>query len=109
MDHKNIVKAYEVFFHRKQIYLVLELCDGGDLYSKAPYSEAQSHKIVKDLLSAIRYMHDQRVVHRDLKFENIMFESKAPDADIKVIDFGLSKKFLNDKQKYMTEGVGVSE
>lgn len=58
------------------------------------------------ILSAVRYMHDHNVVHRDLKFENIMFESKHPDATIKVIDFGLSKKFLGEPG-FMTERVGT--
>jgi calcium-dependent protein kinase len=47
-------------------------------------------------------MHDHAIVHRDLKFENIMFEDDRPDASIKVIDFGLSKKFLG-QPGYMTE------
>jgi calcium-dependent protein kinase len=51
-------------------------------------------------------MHDHGVVHRDLKFENIMFESQHPEAMIKVIDFGLSKKFVGETG-YMTERVGT--
>lgn len=58
------------------------------------------------ILQAIRYMHDHGVVHRDLKFENIMFESTAPGATIKIIDFGLSKKFIG-KTGTMTERVGT--
>ena len=45
-------------------------------------------------------------VHRDLKFENIMFENKREDAQIKIIDFGLSKKFLDNRIGVMHEGVG---
>jgi len=107
MDHPNIVKLHEVFNHRKQIYLILELCDGGDLYTRLPYTEKDSAYIVGKLLSAIKYMHDHLIVHRDLKFENIMFENKDPGAEIKVIDFGLSKKFATDKLGFMREGVGT--
>lgn len=71
-----------------------------------PYSEKQSAKIIGKLLSAISYMHNHNISHRDLKFENIMFESSDPDAEIKLIDFGLSKK-IDGKTKYMTEGVGT--
>jgi calcium-dependent protein kinase len=67
-----------------------------------PYSERESARHVASLLSAINYMHDHAIVHRDLKFENIMFEDDRPDASIKVIDFGLSKKFLG-QPGYMTE------
>jgi len=107
MDHPNIVKAHEVYSHKRQIYLILELCDGGDLYTKLPYTEKHAGLIVGKLCSAIKYMHDHGIVHRDLKFENIMFENKGEDAEIKVIDFGLSKKFLDKKIGVMHEGVGT--
>ena len=81
MDHPNIVKAHEVYTYKKQIYLVLELCDGGDLYTRQPYSEREAAKIVAKLLSAVKYMHDHNIVHRDLKFENIMFEDNSDDAE----------------------------
>jgi serine/threonine protein kinase len=45
-----------VFDNKRQIYIVLELCDGGDLYTRAPYSEKASASIVAKLLSAIKYM-----------------------------------------------------
>eukprot|EP00551_Chaetoceros_affinis_P005609 CAMPEP_0203673750 /NCGR_PEP_ID=MMETSP0090-20130426/13623_1 /ASSEMBLY_ACC=CAM_ASM_001088 /TAXON_ID=426623 /ORGANISM="Chaetoceros affinis, Strain CCMP159" /LENGTH=524 /DNA_ID=CAMNT_0050539461 /DNA_START=225 /DNA_END=1799 /DNA_ORIENTATION=+ len=106
LDHPNIVKAYEVYETSVNIYLVLEHCSGGDLYSRVPYNEKESAKIVGKLVSAITHMHRHDISHRDLKFENVMFESKAPDAEIKLIDFGLSKKVINGK-KYMTEGVGT--
>ncbi|CAJ1936173.1 unnamed protein product [Cylindrotheca closterium] len=107
MDHPNIVKAHEVYNHKKQIYIILELCDGGDLYTRLPYSEMEAGYISGKLLSAIKYMHDHGIVHRDLKFENIIFESPHPKAEIKVIDFGLSKKFGNQATGVMHEGVGT--
>jgi serine/threonine protein kinase len=64
-DHPNIVKAHEVFNHKKQIYIILELCDGGDLYTRLPYSEMEAAYISGKLLSAIKYMHDHGIVHRD--------------------------------------------
>jgi len=106
LDHPNIVKAYEVFEKKSQIYIVMELCSGGDLYKRLPYSERDAAKISGKLISAIKYMHDNNIVHRDLKFENIMFENNSPDAEIKVIDFGLSTKFLPE-DRFMTEGVGT--
>jgi len=109
LDHPNIVKAFEVFENKNQkIYIVMELCSGGDLYRRLPYSEKEAAKISGKLLSAIAYMHDNDVVHRDLKFENIMFENNTPEAEIKVIDFGLSRKFLpEERTRTMTEGVGT--
>lgn len=109
---------------------MLELCDGGDLYTRSPYSEYQAAHILAQVLSAINYMHSHGVVHRcvaivmavksdarftttddslgprDVKFENIMFENQKIDAEVKIIDFGLSKKFLG-RPSYMTERVGT--
>jgi len=93
IDHPNVVKALEVYYSHKQIYVVMEFCSGGDLYSRQPYSEQQSAKITTKLLSALAYLHKRNISHRDLKFENIMFESNAENAEIKLIDFGLSKKY----------------
>jgi serine/threonine protein kinase len=89
----------------------VEDCCGGDLYERCdPYSEQDTARIVTKLLSAVAYMHMKGVVHRDLKFENILFENKRKDANIKLIDFGLSKKFKQTKHGnslVMTELVGT--
>eukprot|EP00586_Coscinodiscus_wailesii_P001329 CAMPEP_0172488470 /NCGR_PEP_ID=MMETSP1066-20121228/17993_1 /TAXON_ID=671091 /ORGANISM="Coscinodiscus wailesii, Strain CCMP2513" /LENGTH=527 /DNA_ID=CAMNT_0013255701 /DNA_START=77 /DNA_END=1660 /DNA_ORIENTATION=- len=105
LDHPNIVKAYDVFERKRQIFMIMEYCSGGDLYQRVPYTESQAAKVIKCLLSAIAYMHSKGVAHRDLKFENVMFESEKPNAEIKLIDFGLSKKF--GRNETMSEGVGT--
>eukprot|EP00804_Cyclotella_cryptica_P025322 CCRYP_012420-RH/>CCRYP_012420-RH protein AED:0.47 eAED:0.47 QI:0/-1/0/1/-1/1/1/0/185 len=108
LDHPNIVKAYEVYETPRNIYVLMEYCSGGDLYARAPYTENAAASLMAQLASAIAHMHKHNVVHRDLKCENIMFESKEdPMARIKVLDFGLSKKFLPGMSKVMTEGVGT--
>jgi len=106
LDHPNIVKAYEVYESTINIYLVLENCSGGDLYSRGPYSEKAAAKIVGKLLSAIVHMHQHGCTHRDLKYENVMFESRAKDAEIKLIDFGLANK-AKAGDTLMTAGVGT--
>ena len=104
MDHPNIVKLHEVITFKKQIFLVQELCDGGDLYTRLPYTEHESAYITGKLLSAVKYMHDHAIVHRDLKFENIMFESNSPDSEVKLIDFGLSKKYTQGDKMQQVVG-----
>mmetsp|Transcript_1637 Transcript_1637/g.2346 ORF Transcript_1637/g.2346 Transcript_1637/m.2346 type:complete len:597 (+) Transcript_1637:176-1966(+) len=106
MDHPNIVKANEVYVYKKQIYIIMQACEGGDLYTRSPYSERGAARITAQILSAITYMHGHGIVHRDIKYENIMFESDEPDSQVKVIDFGLSKKFV-DKPGVMTDRVGT--
>lgn len=61
---------------------------------------------MKQILSAITYLHSQNVVHRDLKPENIVFESKKKDANLKIIDFGTSRRFDNN-EKPMSKIVGT--
>ena len=107
LDHPNIVKAYEVYETKRNIYVVMEYCAGGDLYSRAPYTEDQAAYLMNQLCSAIAHMHKHKVTHRDLKCENIMFESKDPLAFIKVLDFGLSRKFVPGMSELMNEGVGT--
>lgn len=98
LDHPNIIKVYETYKLNNRKAMVLELCTGGDLYTRHPYSEKQAAKIIKECLSAISYLHSHKVIHRDIKYENIMFESKKTDARVKLIDFGLSKCFWHNNQ-----------
>lgn len=69
MDHPNIVRALETYDYRNNSSIVLELCEGGDLYTRDPYSEADALRICTSLLSAIEYMHYRNICHRDLKYE----------------------------------------
>lgn len=104
LDHPHIVKAMETFDYKDRLYLVLELCSGGDLYTRDPYTEDQACTIVHAVLDAVAYMHARGITHRDLKFENIMFSTPSSDS-VKVIDFGLSKKYSHDE--HLTETVGT--
>jgi len=79
LDHPNIVKPIEVFesTQNRQLFVVMELCSGGDLYSRDPYTESQAASIVGKVLSALTYMHSRNIIHRDIKYENIMFENQG--------------------------------
>jgi calcium-dependent protein kinase len=99
LDHPNIVRLEEVYESHNEIYLVQELCPGGELFDRLDeqpgyrYTEAECARLVKQMLSAVRYLHSKGIIHRDLKLENFLFSSKAKDSDLKMIDFGLSKHF----------------
>ena len=60
--------------------------------------------IIFKIVSAVQYLHENKIVHRDLKAENIMLESNEPDADIKIIDFGLSKKYNSNQKMHAKTG-----
>lgn len=53
LDHPNIVRPHEVYTQRKQIYLVMELCDGGDLYTRSPYTEKQAGRITSKFVVVV--------------------------------------------------------
>lgn len=101
VDHPNIIKFYEAYQDQKYFHFVIEYWGGGELFTvlskNGPPSEKESIKIIRKLCSAIAHLHDKDICHRDLKPENILFENKEPDAEIKLIDFGLSTFALNDR------------
>jgi len=96
LQHNNIISLQEVFDEEDNIYLVLELVTGGELFdqivSRGTYTEADAANIIRQILEAIAYMHDHGVAHRDLKPENLLLALPNSN-EIKITDFGLSKDF----------------
>uniref|UniRef100_A0A8D0B490 Calcium/calmodulin-dependent protein kinase type IV n=1 Tax=Salvator merianae TaxID=96440 RepID=A0A8D0B490_SALMN len=95
LSHPNIIKLKEIFETPAEISLVLELVTGGELFDriveKGYYSERDAANAVKQILEAVAYLHANGIVHRDLKPENLLYATPAPDAPLKIADFGLSK------------------
>ncbi len=118
LDHPNVIKLHEYFFdgdtvlESSNLYLVMELCEGGELFDRlhaqegSHYSEARAAHIVSMMLSSIAYIHNRGITHRDLKLENFLFESRADDSNLKLIDFGLSARY-QPRFKRMTTMVGT--
>eukprot|EP01136_Pigoraptor_vietnamica_P021636 Opistho-1_new@71988 len=91
--HPNIVALRDVFETPEKLFLVMELCTGGELLDKlqeGPLSEEDARPIVRQLARGIAYLHDLGVIHRDLKPSNILFQS-AGSNEVKICDFGYSK------------------
>lgn len=88
-----------------------ELCLGGELFDRLDeqpdyhYTEAECARLVKQMLSAVRYLHSRGIIHRDLKLENFLFSSTATDSELRMIDFGLSKHFRYGEVQH--EAVGT--
>jgi len=79
----------------------MEYCDGPDLFTyvekrKFKLSEEHACKLIHQLSTAIFYLHEYNIVHRDLKPENILTTSEGDDAQIKLLDFGLSRILPTD-------------
>jgi len=99
MDHPNIIKLFETFGDHRNIYLVMELCVGGELFDRiieaGSFTEMQAAVLMQQITRAVYYMHQNNICHRDLKPENFLFVTKDPieKNTLKIIDFGLSCKF----------------
>lgn len=88
----------DVFESDKNVYIVTDLCEGKDLFQlycerNETMREQDAAVLMKTVLKALIHCHSNNIVHRDIKLENIMFNSDdiTDFSDIKIIDFGLSK------------------
>jgi len=103
MDHPNIIKLFETFEDHRNIYLIMELSLGGELFDRiidaGHFTEVQAATLMQQIFRAIYYMHENKVCHRDLKPENFLFSSKDPIEKclLKIIDFGLSCVYTADQ------------
>ncbi|XP_045793594.1 CDPK-related kinase 7-like [Trifolium pratense] len=101
--HKNLVQFYEAYEDDENVYVVMELCKGGELLDKilsrgGKYSEEDARVVLIQILSVVAYCHLQGVVHRDLKPENFLFSSEDENSALKAIDFGLSDYVKPDER-----------
>ncbi|RLM60394.1 hypothetical protein C2845_PM14G19740 [Panicum miliaceum] len=90
------------------VHLVMELCEGGELFdrivARGHYSERAAANLFRTIVDVVQLCHSNGVIHRDLKPENFLFANKSEDSPLKVIDFGLSV-FFNPGDRF-TEVVG---
>eukprot|EP00826_Nyctotherus_ovalis_P019615 TRINITY_DN1606_c0_g1_i2.p1 TRINITY_DN1606_c0_g1~~TRINITY_DN1606_c0_g1_i2.p1 ORF type:complete len:240 (-),score=66.85 TRINITY_DN1606_c0_g1_i2:74-793(-) len=101
VDHPQIIRMYEWFEDKSNIYIVMDLCQGGELFDKISsvghFTEQVAAKLFKDMMSAVNYCYDRKICHKDLKPENFMFHNKDDLSSVKLIDFGLSQIFEDPK------------
>ena len=95
-QHPNIIQLYDVFENINYFYIIMEYCSGGDLFSYLEkrnfrLPENQACKFMHKMCAAIYYIHQYGIAHRDLKPENVLMTSKDENADLRILDFGLSK------------------
>ncbi|CAG9312643.1 unnamed protein product [Blepharisma stoltei] len=94
LNHPNIVKLHRVYESDSKVELVLDYVEGETLFARlirtGPFDEEYSAKFIEKFLSVLNYLELKKVLHRDIKLENILLSSNNSPSDFKLIDFGLS-------------------
>jgi calcium-dependent protein kinase len=97
VDHPNIIKFYDTYEDSSHIFIVMEYCSGGELFTKITnngcLNESEARVYMEKMLMAVSHLHSLKIVHRDLKTENFLFDSNSATKELKLVDFGLSNKF----------------
>jgi len=102
IKHECVVQLYDIFETSRYLNLVMELCEGGELFEQlvsvgeGGYDEAWCCNIIHQIARGLKFMHSHGIVHRDLKPENILCVDSSA-SEVKIADFGISK-ILRGKQ-----------
>lgn len=108
LNHPNIVKVLEVFIANNTCYYTMEYLSGGALNEyidkKNGLPEAEALKFIRQIGSALSYMHSRKIVHLDVKPLNMVFKNKE---QLKLIDYGLSIQYDNKGEAEATEDFGA--
>lgn len=105
LRHPNIIRLHTYFVTEQELVLVLELCERGTLFRKLKaaregcFDEARTARYARQVLRALAYLHENNVLHRDLKLENVLLDGEGR---VKVADFGLSWQQAEADHGYMT-------
>jgi len=99
LDHPNVVKLFQTFQDSRYVYLVLEMCQGGEVFDRIiqekHFTEKDAATVMQQVFQGINYTHSVDIVHRDLKPENVMLLNKGPikGNTVKVIDYGIAAEW----------------
>ena len=115
MNHKSIMRMVDVFEDADHVHIVTDKYTGGELFDKITerttrtgcLTEFEAARIIKSILEAVLYLHNNSWVHRDIKPENILFAHSGEDSAVKLIDFGLSRRH-DTSQGPMKNAVGTA-
>ncbi|XP_069094727.1 calcium/calmodulin-dependent protein kinase type 1G [Pleurodeles waltl] len=95
IKHENIVSLEDIYESSSHYYLVMQLVSGGELFDRilerGVYTEQDASDVIRQVLDAVKYLHDSGIVHRDLKPENLLYLTPEENSKIMITDFGLSK------------------
>ncbi|NXR14718.1 KCC1G kinase, partial [Semnornis frantzii] len=99
IKHENIVTLEDIYESTTHFYLVMQLVSGGELFDRilerGVYTEKDASEVIHQVLTAVKYLHENGIVHRDLKPENLLYLTPEDNSKIMITDFGLSKMEQN--------------
>jgi serine/threonine protein kinase len=91
LSHPNILKCYELLEDEAKYYIVTEYCEGGSLKDRLTnhkkLTEKEAAEVMLQVLSAVSYMHATKIVHRDIRPENILLLGSGSEFEVKIADF----------------------
>lgn len=99
LNHPHIVRLYEVIDTPKELFLILEYASGGEIFdylvAHGRMKEKEARKHFRQIIAAIDYCHCMRIIHRDLKAENLLLDENM---NVKIADFGFSNQFSSGQR-----------
>ena len=99
LNHPNITKILEMFEDEKYFMIIMEYINGGNLFSfvkkRRKLSEKTAKFLFRQIIQGIKYIHEQNIVHRDIKLENLLIDLNN---NVKICDFGIGRKIKNKNQ-----------
>ncbi|KAI8916100.1 kinase-like domain-containing protein, partial [Gorgonomyces haynaldii] len=103
LRHPSILELYNYFEDAEYVYLVMELCENGELYKylkqRDPLTEQETRGIMHQLVKGLHYLHSNGIIHRDLKLSNMLLSRQM---DLKIADFGLAVKMKDQQSEQKT-------
>ena len=126
LNHPNIVKFEEIKKTKNHYYIIMEYCNGGELYKtlekymdkyKKPFSQEIVQNLMRQIVNAFKYIHGKKIIHRDIKLENILLNYDSEEdkknlnilkAQVKIIDFGFAAKLDKSGLKYTALGSPIN-
>ena len=126
LNHPNIVKFEEIKKTKNHYYIIMEYCNGGELYktlekymdkNKKPFNQEIVQHLMRQIIEAFKYIHGKNIIHRDIKLENILLHYDNEEdrknlnvmkAKVKIIDFGFAAKIEKSGLKYTTLGSPIN-
>lgn len=108
VEHPNICKLFDLYEDESDLYLVLELCEGKELFDRITerrhYTEMDACFVIKQICEGLEFLHKRKIAHCDLKPDNFLFKTMEEKSALSIIDFGMSKRLRTREKLHNLRG-----